>query len=96
MTSSVVALDQTTDVDMLDLGVTWYPTNRIGLGVGYGRQSVDFDGGSEIDADSYRVSLDWFFTESVRVGLAHAWREEQFGAETETVGDLSLRVGIRW
>ena len=66
-----IDLDEGDDVDVWGLDTTYYVTDRLGFGAGYGQEDSD-----DTDLESWSLFAQWFVTEKVALALGYTNEQE--------------------
>jgi hypothetical protein len=84
-----VNVDNADDIDIYNIGATWYPTQRLGFGGAFGK----FDAGG-IEADRYSAKAEYFIIRGIAANLEYVY-DELDDSDFE-VKSIALGVTLRY
>lgn len=84
-----VNVDDADDIDIYNVGATWYATQRLGFGAAYG----NFDAGG-IEAERYSAFAEWFIIRGIAANLEYV--HDELNDTDFEVDSIALGVTLRY
>ena len=86
----IIDVEDEDDIDVYNLGATWYINKKIGIGATYG----NFDAGG-VEVDRYRVGAEWFITRGIAASLAYQNDDLDDLSDLDNLERDEITLGIR-